>query len=46
MSEWDKSLIADTFKINVEENNEYDILVTIDVYGMSIDNPDIRLVIW
>lgn len=45
MSEWDKSLIVATFKINGEENNEYVILVATDAYGMSIDNHDIRLVI-
>lgn len=45
MSELDKSLIVNAFKIKGEENNECVILVATDAYSMSIDNPDIRLII-
>lgn len=45
MSELDKLLIVDAFKIKGEENNESVILVATDAYSMSIDNPDIRLII-
>lgn len=45
MSDWDKSLIANAFKVNGEENTECTILVATDAYGMGIDNPDIKVVI-
>lgn len=45
ISKWDKILIAQTFSIAGKENTKYAILVTIDVYGMSINNPDVKLVI-
>lgn len=45
MSEWDKNLTAEAFGKPAEENNECVILVATDAYGMSIDNPDVKLVI-
>lgn len=45
MSECDKKLTAEAFCIPVDENNECTILVAINAYGMSIDNPDIKLLV-
>lgn len=45
MSEYDKTMTADEFRVLGEENTECTILVATDAYGMSIDNPDVELVI-
>lgn len=45
MSEWDKNLIAQAFSVPGEENTDCTILVATDAYGMSINYPDVRLVI-
>ena len=45
MSDWDKSLIAKAFCIPRDENLEYIILVTINAYGIGINNSDVKLVI-
>lgn len=45
MSEWDKSFIANTFVVPGNENTECTIFITINTYNMSMDNPDIKLVI-
>lgn len=45
MSEYDKSLIAETFQISENENQECVILIATDTYGIGINNPDIKLVI-
>lgn len=45
MSEYDKSLTAEAFRIPGNENQECVILIATDAYGMGIDNPDIKLVI-
>ena len=44
-SDWDKSLIAKVFYIPGDENLEYMIFVAIDVYGIGINNPDVKLII-
>ena len=38
MSEWDKSLIAQTFSVLGEKNTECTILVATNAYGMGINN--------
>lgn len=45
MSEWDKSLIINTFTISANKYTKYTIFVTIDIYDIGIDNLDIKLVI-
>lgn len=45
MLQLDKFLIVAIFKINEEKNNEYIIFVATNVYGMDINNLDIRFVI-
>lgn len=45
MSKWDKNLIAQAFRVPRKKNIECTILVAMDVYGIGINNPDIRLVI-
>lgn len=45
MSEWDKNLIAKAFRITWNEITEYIIIVATDVYGMDINNLDVRFVI-
>ena len=45
MSECDKKLIAEAFRIPGNENNECTILVATDAYGISIDNPDVKLLV-
>ena len=45
MFKWDKNPTAEAFDKPAEENNGCVILVAIDAYGMSIDNPDVKLVI-
>lgn len=45
ISEWDKSLIANTFAVPGDKNTECTILVATDAYGIGIDNSDIKLVI-
>lgn len=45
MLDSDKQLIAKAFKIHGNENKECIIFVTINAYGMGIDNQDIRLVV-
>lgn len=37
MSDWAKSRIAASFKVNGDENTECTILVATDAYGMGID---------
>lgn len=45
MSDWDKSLISTTFKVNREENTKCTILGATNVYDKSINNIDIRVII-
>lgn len=45
MSKWDKNSIVQVFSISEEENINCIILVTTNVYGMDINNPDIQLII-
>ena len=45
ISECDKNLTAEAFRVPGEENTECVILVATDAYGMGIDNPDIKLVV-
>lgn len=45
MSDWNKELIAKTFKINKSKNIEYTIFIATNAYGIGIDNLDIQLVI-
>ena len=45
LSDWDKGLTAAAFVVAADENEECVILVATDVYGMGIDNPDVKLVI-
>lgn len=45
ISDHDKKLTADAFRIPGDENLECTILVATDSYVMGIDNPDIKLVI-
>lgn len=45
MSDWDKAIIAKAFKTPDSDNTECIILVATDAYDISIDNPDIKLVI-
>lgn len=45
MSEYDKNLTAEAFRIPGNENNECTILVATDAYGMGIDNLDVKLVV-
>ena len=45
MLDWDKELIAKTFKTSSNKNTECIILVATDAYEIGIDNPDIWLVI-
>lgn len=42
---WDKNLIAKACSTAKDENTKYIIIVAINIYGMSINNLDIRLVI-
>lgn len=45
ISEYDKKPTTKVFHIPSNENNECTILVTTSIYEISIDNPDIKLVI-
>lgn len=45
MSDWDKVFIVKAFLILGNHNLTCIILVTTNVYGMGIDNSDIKLVI-
>lgn len=45
ISDWDKSVTTNAFKVTQEDNTECTILVATDAYGMGIDNPDIKLVV-
>ena len=45
ISDWDKALTATAFATVAEDNQEYVIIVATDVYGMGINNPDVKLVI-
>lgn len=45
MFDWDKNLIAKAFFISSDNNLYYIILVTTNVYGIRINNLDIKLVI-
>lgn len=45
MSEYDKNLTAEAFRIPGDENNECTIHVATDAYGMGIDNSDVKLVV-
>lgn len=45
MSEWDKNLTANTFDKPAKDKNECVILVATNAYSMSIDNPDVKLVV-
>lgn len=42
---WNKSLICNTFKIIGKKNTEYISFVVTNIDSMSIDNPNIQLVI-
>lgn len=44
MSECDKNLTAETYRIPGNENNKCTIFVVTDTYGIGIDNPDVKLV--
>ncbi len=46
VSEWDKTIIADAFRMPGDDNGlECVILVATDKYGIGINNPDIRLIV-
>lgn len=45
MSNWDKALIVNTFKLIGEENKKYIIIIATNANGIRINNPDIKLVI-
>lgn len=45
ISDFDKAIIAEAFKVVNEDNSECIILVASDAYGMGINNPDIKLVV-
>lgn len=45
MSDWDNVIIFEAFKIDKYNNTGCIILITTNVYGMGIDNPDFWLVI-
>lgn len=44
--EWDKNLIVEGFCKPDKDNNECMILIAIDLYVMSIDNQDVKLIIY
>lgn len=46
MSDWDKAIIAKAFQVNDKDNIKYMIFVATDIYGMGINNLDIKLVIY
>lgn len=45
MFDWDKNLITKAFFVSGDNNLHCIILVTTDVYGIRINNPDIKLII-
>ena len=45
VSDWDKALIANVFMTPGDSNLECTILIATDVYGIEIDNLDIKLII-
>ena len=45
MSEYDKNLTAEAFRIPGNENNKCTFFVATDTYGMGIENPDVKLVV-
>lgn len=45
MLKWDKNPVIQAFGVYGKENIKCTIFVTSDVYSMSINNPDIRMVI-
>lgn len=45
MSDWDKALITNIFKVSGEKNKKFVIFIATDTYRMGIDNPNIKLVI-
>lgn len=45
MSELDKNLTLEAFGKPVKKNNKYIILVTTNVYGIDINNLNVKLVI-
>ena len=45
MSDWDENFIINAFLQTGDKNIKYTILVTIDAYGMGINNSDIILII-
>ena len=46
MSDWDKTINTNVFRISEDENTKCVILIAINVYDMGIDNLDIKLVIY
>lgn len=45
MPDFDKNLTAKAFQVPNEENTKCIILVATNIYGMEINNPDIRLIV-
>lgn len=45
LSDWDKGLTTTVFIVAANENQKCVILVVINVYGMGIDNQDIKFII-
>lgn len=45
ISEWDKSFIVNIFAILGDKNTKYIIFLITNAYSMSIDNPDLKLII-
>ena len=45
ISDFDKAIIVEVFKMVKKDNFECVIFVASDVYGIRINNPDIKLVI-
>lgn len=42
---WDKAITAKVFMILGDQNKEYTIVVANNAYDISINNPDIRIVV-